>query len=169
MIQRLKNIEAQILPLLKQPDKWKSKLIDYEPPIVERVYTQLGDYRLSLHFIYPCEESLIHPHVWESAMHVIDGTYEMGLFSNEGELKNVSKIISTGEFYYEMLERNSQHYIKPVNSVCKTVMLTGLPIWKENDMKVNKELIDLSETRKNSILNYFKEYYEKSSMCSFTK
>jgi hypothetical protein len=164
MIKRLKEIEKnQILDLLNQPEIWKSKLIDYEPPIVERVYTQLEDYRLSLHFIHPCEESLVHPHVWESGMHIIEGEYEMALYyPDENDiLQEVSKIITKGDFYYEMLNRKAQHYVKPIGGICTTVMLTGLPIWKENDMIVNKVLEDLSETRKLEILNYYKKYYSK--------
>lgn len=172
MIELLKEIEKnQILELLNQPEIWKSKLIDYEPPIVERVYTQLGDYRLSLHFIYPCQEALVHPHVWPSAMHVVHGTYEMGLYypDEKEDLQCVSSLITNGDFYYEMLSRKAQHYVRPVGEICKTIMLTGLPIWKENDMIVNKQLEDLSETKKNEILNYFKQYYEKSSMCNPSK
>ncbi len=164
MIKILKEIEEnQILDLLNQPEIWKTKLIDYEPPIVERVYTQLGDYRLSLHFIHPCEEALVHPHVWESGMHILEGTYEMGLFypDEEGWLQCVSKIITERDFYYEMLNRKAQHYVRPIGSICKSVMLTGKPIWKENDMVVNKPLEDLTEERKQEILTYYKEYYGK--------
>lgn len=163
MIDILKEIERnKIKDLLNQPEVWKTKLIDYEPPIVERVYTQLGDYRLSLHFIHPCKESLIHPHVWESGMHIIEGEYEMGLYypNEEGVLQEVSKLITKGEFYYEMLHRKAQHYVRPIGEVCKTVMLTGLPIWKENDMIVSKTLFDLSESRKIEILNFYKNFYK---------
>jgi hypothetical protein len=164
MIQKLKNIEKdQILDLLDKPEIWKTKLIDYEPPIVERVYTTIGDCRLSLHWIHPCTEALVHPHVWESGMHIIEGTYEMGLFYPDGEgmLQEVSKIICYENFYYEMMNRKAEHYVKPIGDICKTVMLTGQPIWKENDMIVNKALVDLSEERKGEILNYYKKYYLK--------
>ncbi len=40
-------------------------------------------------------------------------------------------------------------------------MLTGKPIWKENDMVVNKPLNDLTGKRKEEILNFYRDYYEK--------
>lgn len=166
MIKRLKEIEKnQILDLLNQSEIWKSKLIDYEPPIVERVYTQLDDIRLSLHFIHPCEEALVHPHVWESGMHILEGQYEMSLFypDADGALKCVASLITEKDFYYEMMDRKAQHYVRPVGGICKSVMLTGKPIWKENDMVVNKPLFDLSEERKAEILNFYKEYYDKKT------
>ena len=163
MLDILKYIEkTQILNLLNQPEIWKTKLIDYEPPIVERVYTEIGDYRLSLHFIHPCDEAFIHPHVWKSAMHIIEGSYEMGLYypNEKNELECVSTIFTRKEFYYEMLNKKAQHYVKPIDSICKTVMLTGKPIWKENGVEVNKELVDLTESRKNEILDFYKLYYK---------
>lgn len=164
MINFLKEIEKnQILYLLNQPEIWKSKLIDYEPPIVERVYTQLGDIRLSLHFIHPCEEALIHPHVWESGMHILEGQYEMSLYypESDGELKCVASLITEKDFYYEMMERKAQHYVRPIGGICKTVMVTGKPIWKDNDMVVNKQLNDLTEERKIEIIDFYKKYYNK--------
>ncbi len=164
MIQKLKDIEKnQILDLLEKPEVWKTKLIDYEPPIVERVYTVVGDYRLSLHWIHPCTEALVHPHIWESGMHIIEGIYDMSLYypDTDSNLKCVASLITEKDFYYEMMDRKAQHYVRPIGGICKTVMLTGKPIWKENDMVVNKPLVDLSEERKIEILNYYKEYYLK--------
>lgn len=163
MIKKLKEIERnQILDLLNNPNIWKSKLIDYEPPIVERVYTQLDDIRLCLHFIHPCEEALIHPHVWQSGMHILEGQYEMSLYypNKAGDLKCVASLITEKDFYYEMMEKDAQHHVRPIGGICKTVMLIGQPIWKENDMVVSKPLYDLSEERKNEILNYYIEYYK---------
>lgn len=63
MLDRLKAVEAQVLKLLETPEIWKSLLIDYHPPKVERLYTQLDDLRVSLHCIHPCnpEDALFHP------------------------------------------------------------------------------------------------------------
>lgn len=82
MIDKLKQIERKLLPdLLKKSGEWNSLMIDYHAPIVERLWTQIGNYRVSLHFIHPCDtkDALYHPHPWPSAMHVLHGKYEMGL------------------------------------------------------------------------------------------
>ncbi len=164
MLDKLKEIENNlIIELLNQPLLWKTKFIDYETPFVERVYTEINELRLSLHYIHPCEKSFIHPHVWPSAMHVIDGIYEMGLYyPNEfNELSCVSTLISNGDLYYEMLDRKSQHHVKPINNICKSVMLTDKPIWVENDIKLSYKLNNLNETRKIEIIESFKDYYNK--------
>ncbi len=94
-------------------------------------------------------------------MHILEGIYDMSLYypDIDGNLKCVASLISEKDFYYEMMDRKAQHYVRPIGGICKTVMLTGKPIWKENDMITNKILIDLSEERKTEILNYYKEYY----------
>ena len=51
---QLRTIEPEIVKLLSSPKKWSSLLIDYQPPKVERVFTQIGDLRVSLHCIHPC-------------------------------------------------------------------------------------------------------------------
>ena len=82
MIENLKQIEDKmLLDLLVQQDKWNTVFINYHPPIVERCWIQLGNYRLNLHFIHKCEakDALYHPHTWSSAIHVLSGKYEMGL------------------------------------------------------------------------------------------
>jgi hypothetical protein len=52
--------------------------VNYHHPRVERLWTQVGDSRLMLHVIHPCNssEALYHPYPWPSAMHVLSGRYE---------------------------------------------------------------------------------------------
>jgi len=82
MIEDLKNIEKTVLmDLLKNPSIWNTLDVNYHQPRVERLWTQIGTSRLMLHVIHTCEtdEALYHPHPWPSAMHVLSGSYEMGL------------------------------------------------------------------------------------------
>ena len=98
MIENLKQIEDKMmLNLLIQQDKWNTLFINYHPPIVERCWIQVGNYRLFLHFIHKCEtkDALYHPHTWPSAIHILSGKYEMGLatkylpgFSEMNEILN---------------------------------------------------------------------------------
>ena len=93
MIQFLKELELNFLiGLLEKPEIWNSLDVDYHPPRVERIWCQYGDYRIYLHFIHACKpgEALYHSHPWPSVMHVIEGTYEMGIgFNDRGKNKNI--------------------------------------------------------------------------------
>lgn len=149
MIEELKNIERTMLfELLEKPEVWNTLDINYYPPHVERLWTSIGDKRLMLHFIEPCttQQALYHPHPWPSAIHVVDGLYEMGLgvtftpdFKELNEmrkygngeqpwLKQICKI-EFKEGYYEMLEPIGWHYVRPIKPVF-SVMLIGQP-WPE--------------------------------------
>ena len=164
MIDKLKQIEDKlILSLLAQPNIWKTLMVDYHPPIVERLWTQVGNYRISLHFIHACEakDALFHPHPWPSAMHVIHGSYEMGLGYGPGE--EVPEIFCTilvpnGGMYYDMTNINGWHYVRPIKTVCSTVMLTGEP-WERKAPKSDKPLNPLEINRKMIMLEYFANYY----------
>src|SRR5262245_43234601 len=68
--------ESQMSRWLNDPDGWKSVLIDYEKPTVERLWRSFdnaSDYRVFLHRIEPCleQESLWHPHPWPSIVRVV--------------------------------------------------------------------------------------------------
>lgn len=164
MIDKLKQIEDKLLlNLLAQPNIWNSLMIDYHPPIVERLWTQVGNYRILLHFIHACEakDALFHPHPWPSAMHVIHGAYEMGLGYGPGDeapeiFCNI--LVPNGGMYYDMTHINGWHYVRPVKSVCSTVMLTGEP-WERKAPKSDKPLKPLDFNRKLIILEYFANYY----------
>ena len=85
MFKRLREVEQE-LPDLLEKEIWNGLYIDYHPPIVERVWTQVGENRIYLHRIHPCSEgeALFHPHPWPSAMRILSGEYEMGIGYGEG-------------------------------------------------------------------------------------
>lgn len=184
MIETLKQIEReQILNILSQDiSKYKTLYVDYEHPYVERLQFNLDDgYRLFFHVIHKCktEEALYHPHPWPSVMHILKGTYETGISYSEdeehykntetGELNSiiaqneVAKFIIDGYnplgiAYYEMLNRKGWHYVRPIDDVCHTVMLTHTPWYKGN--KATKVLQPLSEERALQIQKWFRNKYE---------
>lgn len=165
MIDKLKQIEDKlILELLQKPEIWKTLFIDYHPPLVERCWTQLGNYRLSLHFIHQCEpeDALFHPHPWPSAMRVLEGTYEMGLGFGKGLEKpeKMCTILVSNGMYYDMTHIDGWHYVRPVKSTCSTVMLTG-PKWEREEIKSDKPLKELTPERKLIILDYFLSFYRR--------
>jgi len=178
MIELLKEIELKLPELLNDPSVWKTVDVDYHPPRVERVWTQLGENRLMLHVIHPCEsdKSLYHPHPWPSAMHVLRGKYEMGLafrtMPKDAErilnaipssefLEEICKLELNGDNYYEMLDPKGWHYVSPIKNFCYTVMLIGKP-WDSNegkDLPNPGKLKELSEERKLQILSCFELLY----------
>jgi hypothetical protein len=172
MIEELKKIikDQRFKQLLDSPELWQSKDVDYHPPRVERVWLPINDMRLSLHVIHPCEDgdSLLHPHPWESAMYVlpIGGLYEHQIgFKRETEpdvFVNtiVCKQIVEGAMYYEMMNPNGIHSVRPLLQPVFSIMLSGKPIWTENFGTIGKNLVSLSDERKKEILLTFKNYFE---------
>lgn len=92
--------------------------IDYHKPYVNRIFFYDRDFRIFLHKIFPCadsKEALVHPHPWSSAIKIIAGNYEMGV--GHSETNEAPKFDCTLEIgpgtYYEMLEPDGWHYVKP--------------------------------------------------------
>ena len=160
MIEELKEIERTVLmDLLRNPSIWNTLDVDYHPPRVERLWTQLaGDQRLMLHIIHPCkeEEALYHPHPWPSAMHILDGKYCMGIgvrndslisgkwngdkktvewFGNVVKsrvpIREICKVELKAGDYYNMLDVKGWHRVFPIGEPCMTLMLIGKP-WDKN-------------------------------------
>lgn len=174
MIDLLKEIEKnQIVDLLTN-GSWKSLNVDYHPPFVERVWIQLGENRLSLHVIHPCEEgeSLWHPHPWKTSFRVFSkgGIYEQGigssfidpLLSSTHVFTPLMKMEVPGDMYYEMTHSDCAHYVRPIDEQVYTIMLSGPAEWTENSIKADKELKPLSDARVEEILEIFKSFYVES-------
>lgn len=164
MIDKLKQIEDKlILELLSQPDKWQTLLVNYFPPMVERCWIQIGNYRLMLHWIHECkpEEALFHTHRWPSAMHILDGTYEMGLGFGAGTTppEKMATILFDRGGYYDMTHIDGWHYVRPVKGVCATTMLIGKPWEREETVKDFPKMGPLSEQRKQVMLQWFANWY----------
>lgn len=164
MIEELKRIEREALEvLMSNPDDWQSLDVDYHPPKVERVWRTYGSYRISLHVIHPCKsaDSLIHPHPWKSAVHVFEtgSIYEHGICYPDGHMKTLCKHEVMGEMYYEILEKQAYHWVRPINGLVYSVMLMGPTEWEENNIKADKQLVPLSDERKKEIIGIFHELY----------
>jgi hypothetical protein len=165
LIEKLQQIErVKLYDLLCDVSIWNSVDVTYHPPHVERLWCQLGKYRLFLHFIHPCKpgEPLFHPHPWPSVIHVIEGEYEMGMGFGEGleEPEIFSTIVSQGSMYYDMPHRDGWHYVRPTTSVCSSVMLIGEPWGRE--MPASEQVGELGHLHNDRVvmmLEYFKGKY----------
>ena len=111
------------------PKGWNSKYIDYHPPLVERMYRDWGENRISLHRIMPCDadEAFLHPHPWPSAF-LVFGQYEVGFgYSETNEAPSITHTMRTGfGTRYEMTDLHAWHYVAPLEPVV-TIMVTGKP------------------------------------------
>jgi hypothetical protein len=149
-------------------NNWKSLYVDYHPPIVERLYMQVGDHRLYLHVIHKPEEAdkcLFHKHPWPSVVRVLSGSYEMGISYSEQDVQSdevyetlpmVAKAIIGPHSAYEMTHPHGIHYVRPISEISCSIMLTG-PLFYPDTPKhdIGKKLEALSYDRKKQILEMF--------------
>ena len=147
--------------------------MDYLPPRVERVWLQYDDeYRLLIHKIHPCtkEEALFHPHPWKSAVHVlpIGGGYghSVGTLNALGNNEVYCEMEVHGEMYYEMLNIEGCHSVRPIESPIYSIMLIGKPIWKDNSETFHDwlavkptDLKPLTNYARNQILFKIQKWY----------
>lgn len=131
MLDQLDSLLQILHTLVTDPNLWKTVDVTYEDPHVERVWTQVGENRLSLHRIHPCDKPLFHPHPWPSAMVVADGTYTMGIGrSLDGSVPvEVARLQLAKGSRYEMVDPYAWHWVQPVGKPVMTIMVTGQP-WR---------------------------------------
>lgn len=135
MITDILHQAMQELPgMMEDSSRWQSKLVDYHPPKVERIYTTEHfrtriAYRVSLHRIYGCPTpALMHVHPWPSAVRIIRGSYimESGKVNCcEYRRSLITRMVEGSE--YEMRSKEDWHSVSPLNEPALTVMVTGIP------------------------------------------
>ena len=93
-------------------------------------------------------------------MRVLDGTYEMavGYGAGEKEPPMAARILLPASSEYEMTDPDSWHYVRPIDRPTMSFMIVGKP-WDRPAPKVGKVLNPLTETQKEAILTFFREYY----------
>lgn len=165
MIEQLKLFEQnELLALLEEPDdNWFSMDVVYHAPHVERVWRQHGNIRVFLHRIHPCErdEALWHPHDWPSAMHILDGVYEMDV----GEGMSISSTLELhAGSYYEMVQPWGKHSVRPIKLV-HALMIAGPKHPKDTLIpfdKPKKKQEPLAPDVKSDVLSFFRSDYALS-------
>lgn len=165
-IQDLQRAEKDLPKLLLNSEIWNTLDVDYFPPRVERLWCQYElNHRLFIHVIHPTDsECLFHKHRWPASFKMLSGSYEMGVsYSTEEvssqdayKLPEIAKFIIAAGSYYEMTNTNTLHYVKPVDGISISLMITG-PLYPEAEIRkevLDRELQPLTEYRKTTILNY---------------
>ncbi len=162
MLDVLAEVEAELPVLLQSSESWASLNINYHPPMVERVHRRWREYRVYLHRIHPCQpgEALFHPHPWPSAMRILSGVYEMGVGYGAGNSTppQAARIISAGDMRYEMTDPDAWHYVRPVDAVAMTLMVTGPP-WDRWSPGSRENLQPLANDAVEEILTSFRQFY----------
>ena len=139
MLNVLHEVERRLGELLADEGAWRSKRIDYTPPVVDRLYRDWShegvNYRVYLHRIYPCEKAFYHPHPWPSAIRVLPtpgAVYEMAVGGGDDyfavEPLVAALIRVSGGMEYEMVERIGYHSVRIIGEPSVSVMVTG-PVW----------------------------------------
>lgn len=166
-IEILKSLEPVIKILLDNPSVWKTLDVDYFPPRVERLYTEINGYRVFLHTIHPTNEPcLFHKHRWPAAFKQLKGSYEMGITYSEKEISSeeahliptIARFIVNEGSYYEMTQTDCLHFVNPKDQISCSIMVTK-DLYPEAEFRketLDRKLSELSEERKIERLKYFK-------------
>ncbi len=165
---------------------WKTKKIDYTPPLVHRIYRDWEYngviYRIYLHKIYPCpvksdgiaQEALYHLHPWASAIRNLGGcgkvsVYEMGVgygLSNRSPLAATIRV-SAG-FEYEMLDPLGRHFVNILENPSYSLMVTSPPFADSAAPRTdNLKLVPLSEEAQNDLLTTVCRCYFNKDFCRY--
>jgi len=161
LLDAMHQIEAKLPILLTAARVWNSLDVNYEPPHVERLWHQYDDnYRLYLHRIHPCNEALFHPHPWPSAVHILSGSYEMGIGYGEGSKQPpvAATLTLRGGSEYEMIEPNGWHYVRPLAGPSLSIMVTGQP-WQRWSPSPSTKLGPLKAEVFAELLESFRSFF----------
>ena len=166
MIEFLKSIEKHIPKLLLKPEIWNTLDINYFPPRVERLWMQYDDnHRLFIHVIHPTTQPcLFHKHRWPAAFKILAGGYETGTAYSKDEISSedayklpiIRRTILSPGSYDEMVDTHSMHYVKPLETLSISLMVTG-PLYPEAEFRKEAKhdrLQSLTEERKTEIITY---------------
>lgn len=163
MIDVLTAIERELPTLLNDQDGWKGLYADSEKPHLKRLWRPWNEYRINLHHFTACQdtEEFPHPHPWKMVVRILEGTYLMGLGRASDLLtppKMIYKKYYPGE-YYEMLEEDEWHAIRPLGAEALTIMVSGPPIYQRNKMLGNKPSRELNLEERSELFKRIRVHY----------
>lgn len=152
----LAEVEALLPRWLAQQD-WNSLHVTYEPPEVERLWRQWGEYRIFLHRIHPCDRPLFHPHPWPSIARVLAGVYEMKVGHGAGldEPPVAMTILAGPGTIYAMTERDCWHSVRPISGPSYSLMVAGKPWGREMPRAEHPPQGPLAPERRDELLRAF--------------
>jgi hypothetical protein len=163
MIHVLKTIESILPTLLAEESAWKGLYADSEKPHLKRLWRQWYHYRINLHHFTACEqtEEFPHPHPWMMAVKILEGKYMMGL--GKGNNLSAPPVLTYKEYepgeYYEMLEMDEWHAIRPLGEEAVTIMVSGPTIYELNKVHSNKPSRELTSSERAELFCRLRTHY----------
>ena len=163
----LANVRDDLPFMLQSIDGWHSKLVEYHPPIVQRLWRQFGNYRISIHRIIGCKphEAMKHTHPWPSIIQLIQGQYEMdfGFIDESKSLQRGGNFLMKTGGTYIINSPKIWHSVAPKGKECLTLMVTGKP-WELEDQpfyetKPPKNFRQLTVSEASDLLRDFSAVY----------
>jgi hypothetical protein len=150
MLPQLRTLadSGRLTELWADEDAWHSLDIDYHPPHVERLYTDIGGLRVMLHRVHPCalDRALWHSHPWPCAVQILNGTYEHAIgFAQRGTLHTAAKTVMGPGSAYEMTDPLAWHYVRPLDEPVCSVMVCGKPWAKHTAPRPDEPLRPLTD------------------------
>lgn len=178
----LENVEKE-LPDYLTPNRlvfdWKSALIDFRKPVVERLWRQWGQWRVCLDRILPCDRSEAvhqHRHRYPMAMHIlakIEPRPESYLlratvvplpnldFSSQDTVAGYEVVRhrkSSDERVVVVASRHISHSLVPVRDPLMVLMVTNQP-WDAPLSKTDRLAKPLSPEKACEIGKFFSERF----------
>ncbi|MCL9783365.1 hypothetical protein M9194_18205 [Vibrio sp. S4M6] len=174
MIEFLKSVESRIPEYLDDKTIWRTRWIKPNRKGVkfkhtfERVYLPFKNFQFFINVMHPVENPEWHLHPRPAAFRVLSGKYKSTFSHYEVEREKreySSKIIAPGQ-YYEMINPQLGHFVDVITDYTLSVSVIGEPYAKYNNrfksLKYSGppvEFIELSDKRKNEIIDMVISYY----------
>lgn len=183
MINVLVECEKHISALLEDKERWRSLMVDYKPPHLMRLFTQVGKVRINLHYFFPVidevskeeltaydvgyDENLYHPHGWASCMRILCGKYEQWLgFATGKGIDNVPQktlhlVHNIGDAYAMNHPWLWHQVILTNQEPVLTLMVTYIPPnWDQDAPASTQPLRSLTEQETEFMFQTFKSIYK---------
>lgn len=164
MLEVLHAAENNLPDLLNDKASWKSLYLNYQLPVVERVWRSWFNYRISLHRMLwnEKEEVLNCTYPWPFAVRLVEGVYRVGLgYGKDPETPPTAAtfVLSAGS-EYEVTNRYTWHSIKPLSVVSFVLMVSGKP-WKIARSGNERIIGELVPKKKDDLLALFLKKYKR--------
>ena len=159
MLHVLQQIEERLPSMLHHPfTEWVGVDLDGESPRIERLWTQVEQFRVCLDRIHSSTTASMHRHHWPSAMHVVSGRLEMSVGSGSGSTPPIvaATVLLNECNRFEMIHPDGWHAIRSLNGPVMSVVVTA-PAWDREHAEVPAK--PLSSEGREAILRFFRERY----------
>ncbi len=174
----------QLEKLLMLPiERWESLKVVHDTPEVWRLWLQLGEVRLNLHYILNCDDPFMHFHPWPSIVQCVKGGYLHTTAAcngnpdiilqkaNEGKIEEfaegltkITTLIVPGS-YYIMTDPRQAHSVQVLEGFVanSSIMITGLKYFENASRLLSRKAPvknpELTIEEKMTVINPIRELF----------